>query len=642
MKIAEPIKIGTMELKNRMYAAPMVTLYADENGNVTPKLCDIYRQKAKGGWGLVCVEATNVLFSGRNFTRMLGIYDDRQVTGLSELADAIRDGGTKSCIQLQHAGRQTDQRFNGGAPKLAPSPISPWPPGSDNPTEMTLDDCENVAEAFVQAARRAKEAGFDSVQLHATHGFLLQEFMSPYTNQRSDKYGDPCAFVCEVTRKVKDQVGRDFPVGIRIAADEYLGDKGITIDTFVSKFVTPLEEAGIDWFDVSAGMFETLVHWIQPIYFNKAYLVPLAAKIKQVAAVPVSGIGKINEPDLAKRLIEDEEVDIVGFSRQSLADHNFPNKLLSGQDDEINRCICCDIGCTDRLLNQFGVSCAIHFEFGKDPSVKEITPAADPKKVMVVGGGVAGMEAAKILAKRGHKVTLFEKETALGGTVGLASTLPKLATGELARITKLQKHQLEQTGVEIHLSTAVTPEKVRQFAPDAVIVATGGRPVMPDIPGINGKNVIVSDEFLKNRINNAENVIVLGGNYGAEIAVSLARLGKKVTMVEESANTATTPFIYLGRMLVLQSYLEADKVEVLTETKINEITDTGVKVTGKDGTEKTIAGDVVVIALGREADTELADAIEGMVPEMYRIGDCTEPHSIYRAIHQASITAREV
>jgi 2,4-dienoyl-CoA reductase-like NADH-dependent reductase (Old Yellow Enzyme family)/thioredoxin reductase len=640
--LLNPLSIGTMELKNRMYAAPMVTVYATEDGDVTQQLIDIYRERAKGGWGLVCVEASTIRYDGRLFSGMLGIYKDQQIAGLSEVAKVIRDGGAKSCIQIMHGGRQANPAFNGDVPTMAPSAVAPWPPDAPLPREMTIQDCDELAECFAQAAGRAKEAGFDCVQLHAAHGFLLQQFMSPYTNQRTDKYGGRLTYVTEVIEKVRKVVGKDYPISLRVSADEFLGDKGITIEDFTKNLAPGIEAAGIDWMDVSAGTFETLPHWVPPLYFKKAYLVGLAKKVKEVVSIPVSGIGKINDPRLAGALIDKGKIDMVAFGRQSLADPDFAKKVVTGRTDEIRQCIACDAGCAERLLQSVGIKCAINWGFAKDESVTKLVPTQKPKNVMVIGGGVAGMEASRILALRGHKVTLYEKDAELGGTVKLASAIPGLQTVELIRIVHYLKKELKTLKVGLQLGQEVTTQMIKEANPDAVVLATGALPSVPTIPGVDQENVCTFEKYLTGEAEIGEKVTVIGGNHGAEIAVSLARKGKTVTIVEASKDIAVTPYLRLARMLVLQGYLEEEGVEILTETAVKEITSTAVIVVDKENNEKTITGDTVVLALGREPNKSLAQQLAGNVAEVYEIGDCVETHSLMNAIEQASIVARKI
>ena len=640
--ISDPVKIGSIELKNRMYAAPMVCLHANEDGNVTQRLIDIYRRKALGGWGLVCVEASSIRYDGRLFSRMLGIYKDPQISGLNELAEAIRDGGAKSCIQIMHGGRQANTRFNGGTPLFAPSSVAPWPPDGPLPREMTTGECKTLANDFATAAGRAQEAGFDCVQLHGAHGFLLQQFMSPYTNQRTDLYGDGLAFVTEVITKVRRVVGPDYPIGFRVSADEFLGDKGLTLEDFTHDFAPAIEEAGIDWLDISAGTFETLGHWVPPLYSHKARLVGLAEKVKEVVSIPVSGIGQINDPKLARKLIENDKIDIVAFGRQVLADPDFPKKLLRGQDDQINRCIACDMGCTERLLRSVGIKCAVNFEFSRDMSAQRYAKTDTPKHVMVIGGGIAGMEVARILAQRDHRVTLYEKGHELGGTINLASAIPAVLTTELKRVVQDRKRALQQLDVKVELNQEADAAFIENCNPDVVVLATGASPSWPDVPGLDSENVFTYEDYLKGKAIPGDNVVVLGGNHGAEIALSLAKAGKQVTIVEASEHTATTPYMYVGRTLVLQDFLQENNVEILTESTVKAIDNHGVLIADKEGKEFTLQADAIIIAQGREPNKHLTQVLKGSASEIYEIGDCVEPLNILSAISQAAIVARDI
>lgn len=644
VKLTDPVKIGKMTLKNRMYAAPMVSLYADEDGNVTPRLVDIYREKAGGGWGLVCVEAATVRYDGRLFTRMLGIYKDQQIAGLNELAEAISDEGGKSCIQIMHGGRQANSRFNGGVRPIGPSSISPWPPQGLPPREMTQKECEEMSDCIAMAAGRAREAGFDSVQLHAAHGFLMQQFLSPYTNQRKDAYGHKPAFLLEVISKVRMSVGNEYPLGLRLSADEFLGSDGLTADYVIENIIPSLEKAGIDWFDISAGVFETLVHWIPPIYFKKGYLTDLAAGVKEIVNVPVSGVGRINDPDLARKLISENKVDMVAFGRQVLADSAFPRKVLEGREKEIRKCIACDMGCTDRLLKSVGIKCAVNYEFAKEDSLRKVNTAVNRKKILIVGGGVAGMEAAGILAIRGHSVFLKEKTCRLGGLVRLAASIPRVFTHELFEIVMHLESQIKNTGVNVETGINVDMDYIKEMKPDAVIIATGSIALMPasGMIAADAVEIIPYDRYIMDGNVSGENIIVIGGIHGAETALSLAKAGKHVKLLEESLRTAETPYIYYGRMLVLQNYLKENNVDVITDVTLKQINGSGVIVADQNGEEREIAGDTVIAAFGRRSDSDLSELLAAEGIHYLRIGDCDSPGNIMKAVHQAARTARRI
>jgi 2-enoate reductase len=300
------------------------------------------------------------------------------------------------------------------------------------------------------------------------------------------------------------------------------------------------------------------------------------------------------------------------------------------------------MGCTDRLLRSVGIKCAVNFEIAKDASVRRLIATDKPREVMVIGGGVAGMEASRILALRGHKVTLYEKEAKLGGTTRLVAAMPRLLTQELMRVVYFLRNELEKHEVRLELGREVTLRTVETVSPDVVILATGSLPSLPKIPGTDKQNVFTFADFLRRKANIGREVIVMGGNHGAEISLSLAKEGKKVTIVEESSETATTPYITLPRRLALQGYLEEEKVGILTESRVKEITDGGVVIVDRENIEKTIAGDTVIIALGGTPDNDLARRLEGNVSNLHQIGDCVESGSIMSAIHQAALVARQV
>lgn len=420
-KIFEPIKIGKMEVKNRIVGAPTVVAMADEHGYVTQRLLDLYEERARGWAGLIVVEASWVRQDGRMFTRMLNISHDYARIGLSELVGVIHQHGARAAIQIMHGGRQT---LASGMQPVAPSDLNPWM--GNTPRVLSTQECEELADCFAAAALRAKEAGFDAVMYHGTHGFLIQQFMSPYTNHRPDRYGDRMAWVTEMIQKTRARVGADFPLIFRATGDEFLGDKGITQEIFVREIVPGLIRAGIDCIDVSAGCFETFENIVQPLYFPRAFLVPLAEAAKEVSTVPVVGVGRINDPRLAEKLVEDGKVDMVALCRALIADPHFPRKMLEGRAHEIRKCIAC---CACMPLGDRVAWCAVNPDFGREKAYR-IFPALTPKKkILIIGGGVGGMEAVRVAALRGHEVILYEKGQALGGLVNLASSLPVSTPG---------------------------------------------------------------------------------------------------------------------------------------------------------------------------------------------------------------------
>lgn len=673
-EVFEPVKIGSMQVKNRLVAAPMVSNRATENGNVTPSLVESYHTRARGGWGLVHVEAAYIRPDGKGFARMLGCYSDSQITGLNEVAMAIREGGAKSCIQIMHSGRESNVALTKAQP-VAPSEAAPF--AGNMPHALTIKEVEEMIDLHVQAAARAKAAGFDAVMLHGAHGFMIAQFMSPYTNRRTDKYGDWKVFIRELMEEVRAAVGKDYPVLMRISGNEYLGNEGRTLEDTVKTYAPFLEQSGVDALDISAGVFETGNYIIQPIYWPRAVIMDDAAAIKQAVNIPVIGVGRINDFRLAEKIIKDGRVDLVAMGRQSLADPDLPQKAMEGRVDDIRQCIACDLGCTYRHIAQYSIDCAINARIfhetrhGFEEEEERMRPAQRPSRVAVVGGGVAGMEVARVATLKGHDVTLFEKSSELGGTVPLASSMPRLYTRELNNIVRWEKKQLEKLGVKVQLGKEVTASTLGEIDPDVVVVATGSKESVPDIPGVDNPKVITLLQYLADPEQAGHRVVVLGGNEGAELAVSLAREGKKVTLLEESSSIGDTPYmLHGGRKTALQGYLCESGATVIIGAKVKSIDDRvviftapeqamidgkpawlmsgayavsgGAGLQGQAPKEQSVAADTVIIALGRQPNRALAEAIGREFPEVYEVGDCVRVDSIRHSIHSAAVAAREI
>jgi 2,4-dienoyl-CoA reductase-like NADH-dependent reductase (Old Yellow Enzyme family)/thioredoxin reductase len=684
--VSDPINIGSLHLSNRYVSAPMVVNAADENGYVTDVLVDYYRRKAKGGWGLVQVEASHVSADDRNFSGMLGIYDDKCVMGLRRIVEAIHQSGGKCSIQPQHSGRQTAV-WVAGKPAVAPMDKPTWTAQETHAISETEVDA--YIQMYADAALRAQQAGFDAVLIHGAHGFLITQFMSPYTNRRTDRWGDRTLFLSEVIQRVRQSVGPQYPVMIRINADEFIRDefpplypqedadpdwRGYGIDEFLDEFVPALIKAGVDGIDVSKGNFESCDRLIEPLYYPRGYHVYLAERVKQRiaelgASVPVIAVGRLNDPTLCRSLVEEGRTDLVALGRQALADPDFALKALTGRENEINKCIYCD-ACTGRLFARWRVHCTVNPALVNEGKWRLGLRRADrPKRVAIVGGGVAGMQTALVAAERGHQVTILEQDGALGGTLRKnAAAIPNLETTELNNLVTSLMRRIRGVGnIEVKTGAAATAADVLAMQPDAVVVATGARTIAPQVPGIDRPKVTDLDQYPANHAQFAEGtrVAVIGGKYGAEAAVSLARKGCKVTLVaeEDVMGVGAAPYasFYAYRQLLLLKFLEgyylpregepgfptlqhnpAHAVELLTETKLNEVTDDGIRVTDAQGTERVIEADSVFIAWERAANGALYEELFGKVPELYVIGDAQTPRTSWYAVHDGVSVALEL
>ncbi|MBW1782312.1 MAG: FAD-dependent oxidoreductase [Deltaproteobacteria bacterium] len=635
--LLEPMVINGMELKNRVIMPPMVTNFATEDGGVTERMVRYYGRRARGGVGLVIVEMSFPHPTGKAFPCMLGVHHDRFIPGLNELAETIQAHGACAALQIGHAGRQTSQAVS-GYPIVAPSPV-PIPGMREVPKEMSISEIDEVIEAFGDAAFRAKRAGFDAVELHGTHGYLLNQFLSPYTNQRTDAYGGDfekrMRFPVEVINEVRSRVGEHYTVLFRLCGNEYLnGEKGLTLS--LAKQIAPrLVEAGVDMLHVTGGIGETGDHLIQPLYYDRAYNVYLAEGIKEVVGeTPVAAAGSITDPHLADQILSEGRADLVAVGRGLIADPDFVNKTKEGASDQIRSCIRCN-ECTGRLKKGFRVSCTVNPMMGREGE-EEWRPAEEAKKILVVGGGPAGMEAARILCLRGHTVTLCEKGDSLGGLLQVAA-VPEWKR-ELLGLLEWLKMQLRECGVDIHLNTEATPQYVKAFKPDALILCTGSVPQRPAVPGV--ESALTAIDVLQGAVVGDEVIICGGGFVGCETGWYLAEQKKRVTIVEMLPELAMD--MEVRSRTALLKKLDEHGVTADCHFKMEGIIPKqGVVGIDKEGAKREINGDTVVLATGFESSRPLLDP-EQECREFYVIGDAKRPRRIMDAMREANHIARFV
>lgn len=643
----KPIKIGKFELKNRMFIAPTQTFCSRNDGYPRDLLYELYEDRCKNGWGFVAGEATYFRRDGMPYLAFLGCEHDGHIESQAKIAAIMHKHGLPACMQLVFAGRAAQKVVTGFTP-MAPSAPLPeggvvdYPPdGSNKPHAMTTEEVEQLIDDYVAAVLRLKKAGHDMFLWHGAHGFIFNQFQAHYTNHRTDKYGEPTAFTVEVIRRTREAVGPDFALGMRMNGAEFFPG-GITIEQAV-KMAPVFEKAGLDWIDVSAGARERIFWAIQPLYMPRGVIVDLAAAIKQVVKVPVVTAGRINDPRLAEDIIAKGKADAVSFCRGAIADPEMVIKTREGRLDEIRRCMGCDLCMGFATLLDQPIQCAVNYNSGRRKSETEIKRTSTPKKVIVVGGGVGGMEFARVAHLRGHNVTLYERGEELGGSVAsMASKIPHLNTHDLMNSVIYLSNEMKRLKINFVCGTEVTPALLEKEKPDVVVLATGSMPAVPKIPGIDGSNVMMLDDYLKKRLSVGQKVAVLGGGNGLETAISLKREGKEVTLVEESACVGGAPYITRQRKPTLALFSREAKLTILTNTKVSEINKYGVVVVDKGGNGHLIEADTVIIALNRLPYNPLQKAIEGKIKEVYSIGDCVEPKTTMEAIHGGSRLARQV
>ena len=635
-KLWEPIRIGRMELKNRVVMPPMVTRYAADDGFVTERTRNYYGARARGGAGLIIVEATYVHRQGWAFPNQIGISDDKFIPKLSELVDKVHQHGAKIAIQLHHGGRQAKEALSGLQP-VAPSPLPMA--GGEMPREMMVEEIAETVAYFAEAAIRAQKAGFDGVELHAAHGYLIDQFLSPTSNKRDDEYGGDlhrrARFFLEIIAAVKEAVGEDYPVWCRMDGKEY-GVEGITLED-ARQTARLAQDAGLAAIHVSSWGPTTPVNRTTPT-FVPAVIEELAEGIKKAVSIPVIAVGRIT-PEDGERMLKEGKADLIAIGKAMLADSEWSNKVASGKTEDITPCIICN-GCRDDLRTPkvVGIRCSVNAALGREKE-SEIVPAAKPRKVLVVGGGPAGMEAARVAALRGHQVTLWEKESRLGGQLIQAAIAPH--KDRIAPLYKYLETQLQKLGVKIQPGKEATAAAVAEFNPEAVVVATGVKPFVPDISGLDKVKVVQAGDVLEGKVKVGQKVAIIGGELvGCETAEFLADRGRQVTVMRRGAEMATSigpsnRDFFLSRLL--------DKgVTLLREVRYDGVSPEGVIITTKDGEKRTIEADTVVLAAGFVSDAALYKAIKDRVSEVYCIGDCVEPRTIRDAISEGFRTGQKI
>jgi 2,4-dienoyl-CoA reductase-like NADH-dependent reductase (Old Yellow Enzyme family)/thioredoxin reductase len=634
-KLMQTFRLKNIELRNRIVMAPMLSRLCDPNGIVSQKLIDYYAERAKGGIGLIIVEYCYIDDKeSKANPGQLGVYDDQLISGLGDLAEAIQEWGAKAILQICHAGRSTSAKYMGRQP-IAPSAVPSYT--GEMAREMTVKEVEATIESFAEGARRAKTAGFDGVELHGTHGYLMAQFLSPYTNRRTDKYGrDRGLFALETLDRVRSRVGNDYLVGYRISAEEFV-EGGVTLKE-AKAFAKRLEERGIDYIHVSAGIAETGQHIIVPMYLPKGHLLPFAEGIKSAVTVPVMAVGAIHDPDLAEETLKKNRADLIVMGRALIADPELPQKIQSGQLEDIRTCLRCNEGCSSGVPQNKSQRCAINAEVGRERQMR-IHPVSQAKHVCVIGGGPAGMEAARVLALRRHRVTLIEQEKDLGGLLRYA-TVPDFKA-ELRSFLEYLKTQVVKLGVEIRVNHRATPEYIKELKPDSVVLATGSTVRVPDIPGAGKPFVSTFAELLSGEFKAGEKVVVAGGAaMGCEIAAHLASAGKKVTLVEMVGELATD--LEMRARLTLLQLLQERGVKILTNWKLEKIENGYVLLIGRDWKKQELATDSLILTLGLTPNQELIKPLRESFSDIYVIGDCVAPRKIYQAIHEGAFAGRAI
>lgn len=638
--LLQPLRIGPVVAKNRLEAAPTLPCLANVDGSATTELVDYYKIKAKGGVGIVTVGESAVDSDyGITHAGQLILDHDNKIPGLSRLADAIHRYGALASIELCHGGGQTLPALIGGRTPIAPSTMTSrlheaLAGGHIDIRVMDTTLIDQVVENYAAAALRAYKAGFDMVLVHGGHGWLLAQFTSPRTNKREDEYGgsveNRARFPLRVLRRIREVCGPDLAIEYRFSADELLPD-GLSQEEALC-FALLIQD-DVDCLQASCGTMSelNLIPRIHPAYFlPQGKNVYLAAALKQVVHKPVTAVGAVVDFRLANQIIADGQADMVAMARALLADPRLPAKSIRGRESEVIPCIRCN-ECLARVARFIPVRCATNPRAGIETEVACTPPASKAEKVVVVGGGPAGMQAAITAAERGHRVVLFEKARRLGGNLYVASR--PMFKDEMKRFLDYMVRRVYSLPIEVRTGVVADAPAVEQEGADLVVVAAGAEPAWPDIPGLRDSGAVWAGDVFAGHADVGETVIVAGGGgIGCECALHLAQQGKKV-VVAEMLSEAALDFNFVNRGMLLQ-LLQEQGVQILTGARVVAARAGTVTVEVSEGVRRDICGDTVVLAMGMHPRSDLVVDLWAAAPCVTAVGDCVKPRLLIDAVRE--------
>lgn len=647
----QPLRIRGMEIRNRIYSSPHGTNYnSPGDGGMFPNEREMYYQaeKARGGCGFQMMGANLVHPSSANSQRMPSAFSDGIIPAYRAIADAVHRHGGKIGVQLSYIGAAGD-----GGNTLnelrAPSDVA-TDIHKETPHALSIDELDEIRQAYGRAAARVRAAGMDAVMVHGGHGYLVNQTLSPVFNKRTDKYGGSverrAQFVIEVLQTIREAVGPDFPVGLRMSVAEFL-EGGMTAEDS-GQVAHLLDLLGlVDWFDCSWG---SDTNWLarsyhySPMYVPHGAQVDLAAAIKAVVSKPVAAVGRVVDPRMADRIIAEGKADLVAMTRAQIADPHLAAKAREGRFDDIRPCIGANDGCVGRTVRGLSIICVSRASTGREKDWADVPPADAQRRVVVVGGGPAGLEAARVAALRGHEVILLERATRLGGQMHLAAALPGRA--EVFGIVTWLIRQAEQLGVDVRLGQEATVESVRALQPDAVIVATGASARSAAFPGAEGR--VVEPRAVLEGAPVREKVVLLDGEAylaGLGTADLLAEQGKQVTVLCRDFQPGERIDYYTRTLLLKRLYERDVRIEPFTWLRRYELNGDGghaVVYHTLTGRERPLEADTIVAALGGVAEASLYEELRHVLANVHAVGDCRAPRRLENAIHEAFSAAVEI
>jgi 2,4-dienoyl-CoA reductase-like NADH-dependent reductase (Old Yellow Enzyme family)/thioredoxin reductase/putative sterol carrier protein len=600
----------------------MDTNFGDEEGNVPDKLIDYYELRAKGGVGLIIVEAAYFDKVGAGTTTMLSIDSNKRIKKFKELVNVIRKHGAHCLIQIYHAGAQASS-FMIGLKAVAPSAV-PFEMSGETPIPLTTKQISKIVKEYGNACLRAKKAGFDGVEIHAGHGYLLNQFLSLRTNKREDKYGNQSfenrtRAVVEVIKEVRKKCGEDFIIGVRLNGSDYIQD-GLEIDDIV-QITQILEKEGVDLINVTGGVFDSprfpvvpYMNYPRGCFSDNAQLVK-----KALERTPVAVVGRINTPEVAEDILQEEKADLVSIGRALISDPYFPTKIMEKKKNYIRTCIGCNT-CLNQIMTEQQVLCAINPDILKED--KEFEKTEKPLNILVVGSGPAGLEFSRIAKMRGHNVKIIERNSLIGGSLNYAKMAPMKK--EIQNLVDYYKAIVEKLNIDVALNTVFSKDIIDDFKPDTIVLATGISPKVPDIESLRRTKYSNYTNVLSGLIPRGQKVAVLGGEMiGIETAEYLSCANKEVTIISDKKRLGTDMYSLVARE-VIPTIKEDDKIEILLETEIKEIKENTIVAQQKDKQIEIDFEELVLTQAGPSIEAE--NIAKEKVDRVFKIGDCKEVH----------------
>jgi 2,4-dienoyl-CoA reductase-like NADH-dependent reductase (Old Yellow Enzyme family)/thioredoxin reductase len=615
-----PIQIGNVTVPNRFVVPPMGNNFANTDGTLSERSKAYYQERAKGGFGLITIESTVVYKEAKGGPRKPCLFSDDTVESFKEVADACHEYGAKVSIQLQHAGPEGNSKLTGYPLKAASA--MPAACGREVPEAVSNEEIYRIIECYGDAARRAQQAGIDMVEVHCAHGYLVSTFISERTNHRTDEFGGCFENRMRLPRliieNIRKKTGGNLPILCRInASDEVEGGQSVQDASAVAAYLE--EECGVDALNITRAVHLRDEFMWAPGVTHGGFNADLVSEIKRAVTVPVIAVGRFTEPQYAELLVKQGRADLIAFGRQSIADPELPNKARTGHLEEMMPCIGCLLGCVPNMFAGKPVSCAVNPCVGREA---EITPAEVSKKVVVVGGGPAGLYAATLCAKKGHNVTLLEKGAELGGSFRIASF--PTGKGQLSSAIRAMIVRCEKAGVDIRLNTEADADTLKELHADAIILATGSTPLILPIPGLNESGYVTAQDMLLGKAEVGKKALVVGGGMvGCEAAEYLAERGHEVAIIEMK-DVIAADVVPENRRYMFENFAR-NHVQLQPGAKVGQFYTDGVDYTMADGTSGSLRGfDSVVLAMGIRKYDPLSEAAASAAKEVVVIGEALQ------------------